>query len=57
MTAEQFRGRLGTMAGRVGPGADLRTLLWNALYDAEEGRLTSPDTVIAVLRRALGDVD
>ena len=57
LDAEQFRGMMGRVHGRApGGNADLKTLLWNALYDAEEGHFTSPDTVTPLLREVFGEM-
>jgi len=53
--AERFRGMLGRMHNRPGArGGDLSVELWNALYDSNEGRLTSPETVTEMMRSAFG---
>jgi len=58
LDAEQFRGMMGRVHGSVpGRAADLKTLLWNTLYDADEGYFTSPDTVTPLLREVFGEVD
>lgn len=54
MSAEQFRAAMGAVPGQMpGMSTPLRQLLWEALYDGTEGRLTSPEGTIALLRAAL----
>jgi hypothetical protein len=56
--AEALRRMLGGVKGTY-RGAELRKLLWNALYDANEsqGRMNAPERVTELLRSAFGSVD
>jgi len=49
-----FRAMMRTIGSRVKRPGNVPILLWNALYDSQGGSLTQPETVIVVLRRAIG---
>jgi hypothetical protein len=49
-----FRSMIWTIGSRVRQPGNVPILLWNALYDGQGGRLTEPETVIVVLRKAIG---
>jgi hypothetical protein len=49
-----FRAMMWTVGSRVKQPGNVPILLWNALYDSQGGRLTEPETVIVVLRKAIG---
>jgi hypothetical protein len=49
-----FRSMMRTIGSRIEDPGNVPTLLWNALYDSQGGSLTQPETVIVVLRRAIG---
>ena len=48
-----FRSMLWTIGSRVTQPRNVPILLWNALYDGQGGRLTEPETVIVMLRKAI----
>lgn len=56
--AEALRRMIGGVKGTY-QGAELRKLLWNALYDANEsqGRMNAPEKVSELLRAVFGKVD
>jgi hypothetical protein len=49
-----FRKMMRTIGSQVKYPGNVPILLWNALYDSQGGCLTQPETVIMVLRRAIG---
>ena len=49
-----FRAMMRTIGSRVKQPGNVPILLWNALYDGQGNRLTEPETVIVVLRSAIG---
>jgi hypothetical protein len=48
------RAMMRTIGSRVRQPGNVPILLWNALYDGQGNRLTEPETVIVVLRSAIG---
>jgi hypothetical protein len=54
LPVEDFRAMMRTLGLRVKAPANVPILLWNALYDGQGNRLTEPETVIKVLRNAIG---
>jgi hypothetical protein len=55
--AERFRRLLGGLRTTQAPrGAELRILLWNALYDSQHG-LNEPERVAALALRVFGSID
>ncbi len=56
--AEALRRMIGGVKGTY-RGVELRELLWNALYDANEsqGRMNAPEKVSELLRAVFGKVD
>ncbi len=49
-----FRAMMRMSGLRVKQPGNVPILLWNALYDGQGGRFTEPETVIEVLRKAIG---
>lgn len=49
-----FRAMMRAIGSRVKQPGNVPILLWNALYDGQGNRLTEPETVIVVLRSAIG---
>ena len=49
-----FRAMMRTIGSRVKQPGNVPILLWNALYDGQGNRLTEPETVIVLLRSAIG---
>lgn len=49
-----FRAMMWTIGSPIKQPGNVPILLWNALYDSQGGRLTEPETVILVLRKAIG---
>ena len=49
-----FRAMMWTIGSPIKQPGNVPILLWNALYDSQGARLTEPETVIVVLRKAIG---